>query len=89
MHSACRRSIQHIDQTALRKLYEGHIVENRACVFVHDEDFLVDAREELFFAIFAIVFQELHQLRLIDYVEKGYLILIFDLFGDLDRVILA
>ena len=63
MHGARRRSIQHIDQTALRKLYEGHIVENCAGVFVHNEDFLVDAREELLLAVFAIVFQELHQLR--------------------------
>ena len=57
VHGACRRSVQHIDQTALRELYESHIVENCARVFVHKEDFLVDAWEELFLAIFAIVFQ--------------------------------
>jgi len=54
------RSVEHIDQRAGRKVDEGDVVEHSACVFIDDEDFLVHAREELFFAIIAIVFKELH-----------------------------
>lgn len=55
-----RRPIEHIYQRAVRKVDKGNVIEHSARVLIDDEDLLVHAREELLFAIIAIVFKELH-----------------------------
>ena len=53
-------------------------------VLVYDEHLLVHAWEELFVPVRAIVFQELHELSLVDQIEESDRFFIFDLFRYLD-----
>ena len=82
-------SIKHVDERALCKFDEGDVIEDCARIFIYDENFLVHMWEELLFTILAIVPQELHELGLIDNIEEGDFVLIFNLFGHFDRVLLV
>ena len=82
-------SIKHVDERALCEFDEGDVIEDCARIFIYDENFLVHMWEELLFTILAIVPQELHELGLIDNIEEGDFVLIFNLFGHFDRVLLV
>ena len=47
------------------------------------------AREELFLTIFAIIFEELHELSLINDVKEGDFVLVLDLLGHFDCIFLT
>ena len=68
----------------MSEIDECDVVEDRLGVLIDDKYFLVHAWKELFHAISAVVFEELHELRLINDVKKGDIFLIVNLFGNLD-----
>jgi hypothetical protein len=74
-------AVEHIDKRDLREVDEGDVIQNCARVLIDNKDLFMDTWEELFLAICAVVFQELHQLGLVDYVQDSNLVLISNLLG--------
>lgn len=60
------RSIEHVDKRHLGEVDKSDVIKNRSRVLVHQENLLMHTREELLEAIGTVVFEELHQLSLVD-----------------------
>ena len=65
---ACRWTIKHVDERGFRHVNHCNIVKNSMSVLVDDKDFLMHCGEELLVPIGAVIFQELHQLCLVNQV---------------------
>ena len=77
-------AVEHVDERDLREIDECDVVEDRLGVLIDDKYFLVHAWEELLHAVSAVVFEELHELRLINDVKKGDIFLVVDLLWNFD-----
>ena len=77
-------AIKHVDERDLREIDECDVVEDRFGALIDDKYFLVYTWEELLHAVSAVVFEELHELRLINDVKKGDIYLIIDLLWNFD-----